>query len=89
MPTSTTSLGPSASACASKAFLGDRLSLQLQGRDLFSSSDNDVTLFSGNRTMKLDQQTRRTFSLTLRYKFNPSKSKYKGTGAGQEQRNRM
>ena len=72
-----------------KAFLGDRLSLQLQGRDLFSSSDNDVTLFSGNRTMKLDQQTRRTFSLTLRYKFNPSKSKYKGTGAGQEQRNRM
>ena len=72
-----------------KAFLGERLSLQLQGRDLFSSSDNDVTLFSGNRTMRLDQQTRRVFTLTLRYKFNPAKSKYKGTGAGQEQRSRM
>ena len=72
-----------------KSFLGERLSLQLQGRDLFSSSDNDVTLFSGNRTMRLDQQTRRVFTLTLRYKFNPAKSKYKGTGAGQEQRNRM
>ena len=72
-----------------KAFLGERLSLQLQGRDLFSSSSNDVTLFSGNRTMRLDQQTRRVFSLTLRYKFNPAKSKYKGTGAGQEQRSRM
>ena len=72
-----------------KSFLGDRLTLQLQGRDLFSSSDNDVTLFSGNRTMKLDQQTQRVFSLTLRYKFNPAKSKYKGTGAGQEQRSRM
>ena len=72
-----------------KSFLGDRLSLQLQGRDLFSSSSNDVTLFSGNRTMRLDQQTRRVFTLTLRYKFNPAKSKYKGTGAGQEQRSRM
>ena len=72
-----------------KSFLDERLSLQLQGRDLFSSSDNDVTLFSGNRTMRLDQQTRRVFTLTLRYKFNPSKSKYKGTGAGQEQKSRM
>ena len=72
-----------------KSFLDERLSLQLQGRDLFSSSDNDVTLFSGNRTMRLDQQTRRVFTLTLRYKLNPSKSKYKGTGAGQEQRSRM
>ena len=72
-----------------KSFLKDRLSLQLQGRDLFNSSDNDGILYGGNRTMQLDQQTRRTFSLTLRYKFNPSKSKYKGTGAGQEQRSRM
>ena len=72
-----------------KSFLKDRLSLQLQGRDLFNSSDNDGILYGGNRTMKLDQQTRRSFTLTLRYKFNPSKSKYKGTGAGQEQRNRM
>ena len=72
-----------------KSFLKDRLSLQLQGRDLFNSSDNDGILYGGNRTMKLDQETQRVFSLTLRYKFNPSKSKYKGTGAGQEQRNRM
>ena len=72
-----------------KSFLKDRLSLQLQGRDLFNSSDNDGILYGGNRTMKLDQETQRVFSLTLRYKFNPSKSKYKGTGAGQEQRSRM
>ena len=72
-----------------KSFLSDRLSLQLQGRDLFNSNDHDCTIYGGNRTMKLDQQTQRTFTLTLRYKFNPSKSKYKGTGAGQEQRNRM
>ena len=72
-----------------KAFFNERLSLQLQGTDLFNSRDAWVTLYSGNRTLTLDQQTRRSFTLTLRYKFNPSKSKYKGTGAGQEQRNRM
>jgi hypothetical protein len=26
---------------------------------------------------------------TLRYKFNSAKSKYKGTGAGEQQKNRM
>ena len=72
-----------------KAFFNERLSLQLQGTDLFNSRDAWVTLYSGNRTLTLDQESRRAFTLTLRYKFNPSKSKYKGTGAGQEQRNRM
>ncbi len=72
-----------------KAFLNDRLTLQLQGRDLFNSAGNDATLFGGDRLIRLDQQSRRSITLTLRYKFNPAKSKYKGTGAGQEQRSRM
>ena len=72
-----------------KAFCNERLSLQLQGTDLFNSRDAWLTAFGGNRTLTLDQESRRSFTLTLRYKFNPSKSKYKGTGAGQEQRSRM
>ena len=72
-----------------KAFFNERLSLQLQGTDLFNSRDAWVTLYSGNRTLTLAPESRRSFTLTLRYKFNPSKSKYIGTGAGQEQRNRM
>ena len=31
----------------------------------------------------------RNFSITLRYKFNTSASKYKGSSAGSAQRNRM
>jgi hypothetical protein len=27
--------------------------------------------------------------LTVRYKFNPTKSKYKGTGAGNDEKERM
>ena len=72
-----------------KSFLNERLSLQLSARDLLNTNAYSGTIYSGNRLMTIDQQTRRSFTLTLRYKFNPSKSKYKGTGAGQEQRNRM
>ena len=72
-----------------KGFLDDRLSLQLRATDLFNSSRVPLTLYSGNRLMTIDQETRRRVSLTLRYKFNAAKSKYKGTGAGQEQRSRM
>ena len=72
-----------------KSFFDERLSLQLQGQNLFNSSDSDGTIFGGNRLMTIDQESRRRFTLTLRYKFNPAKSKYKGTGAGQEQRSRM
>ena len=72
-----------------KDFLNERFSLQLQGKDLFNSSSARSTLFSGNRTMTVDSQTCRSFSITLRYKFNTVKSKYKGTGAGSEQKSRM
>lgn len=72
-----------------KDFLNDRLSLQLRGTDLFNSSSALNTLFSGSRTMSSVQQSRRNFSFTLRYKFNATKSKYKGTGAGESQKNRM
>lgn len=72
-----------------KAFFNERLSLQLQGIDLFNSRNAWGTIYGGNRLITIDQESRRYFTLTLRYKFNATKSKYKGTGAGQEQRSRM
>ena len=72
-----------------KSFFNERLNLQLQATDLFNSNDYDFFVYSGNRVLGFDQQSRRRFTLTLRYKFNATKSKYKGTGAGQEQRSRM
>jgi hypothetical protein len=72
-----------------KTFFNERFSLQLQATNLFNSKEYDGFVYSGNRILGLDQQSRRRFTLTLRYKFNATKSKYKGTGAGQEQRSRM
>ncbi|WP_177604445.1 hypothetical protein [uncultured Phocaeicola sp.] len=39
--------------------------------------------------MTINQEVRRSIALTLRYKFNATKSKYKGTGAGESQKSRM
>lgn len=45
---------------------------------------------SDRQTMQMDEHsTHCQARLTIRYKFNASKSKYKGTGAGQEQKSRM
>ena len=71
-----------------KSFLKDRLSLQLNGNNLLGQKQV-VTVFSGMRTMQNTQSLHRQFDMTLRYKFNSTKSKYKGTGAGESQKSRM
>ena len=72
-----------------REFAGKRLSCLLSVTDLFSTMTNHVTAYSGIRTLTMGTDTRRTFTVTLRYKFNATKSKYKGTGAGSSQKNRM
>ena len=72
-----------------KGFMNDRMSLQLQVSDLFNTRKSHVLMYSGLRTMEFDNEMHRTVSLTFRYKFNPTKSKYRGTGAGQSQKARM
>ena len=72
-----------------KGFLAGKLSVQLQANDIFNTSSSDVLLYSGSRLTVLDPEARRSFGLTVRYKFNAAKSKYKGTGAGDSQKNRM
>ena len=73
-----------------KAFLKDRLSVQFDVRDLFRSGQVPVTIYSGTKhSMYFSHKSEREMRTTLRYKFNVSKSKYKGSGAGQEQLRRM
>lgn len=72
-----------------KSFFNERLSVRLQADDLFNSSAAKTVLYSGNRVMMLKQEVRRSIALTLRYKFNAAKSKYKGTGAGDSQKSRL
>lgn len=73
-----------------KTFFHDRLSIKLAGEDLLSRNrdgnhvyNSQVRLYQGN------YYDRRRFALTIRYHFNTSRSKYKGTGAGNEEKIRL
>lgn len=73
-----------------KSLLNDRLSIRLQGNDLFHTDKQGMQGYAGK--MKSEQTSwydSREFAITLRYKFNTSRSKYKGTGAGNDEKKRL
>ena len=73
-----------------KAFLNDRLSVTVGVNDLFNRSANQSLLYTNNLSIEIKQEfDSRDFYVTLRYKFNTARSKYKGTGAGQNERKRF
>ena len=59
-------------------------------KDLFNGAINRFTLYS-NRMMfrKMEDNDSRCVTLSLRYRFNVTPSKYKGTGAGNAEKNRL
>lgn len=73
-----------------KSFLKDALSVELRGTDLLDTDRDFSHLYSGDYNIyQKNHYDRREFSVTVRYKFNATKSKYKGTGAGDSQKSRM
>lgn len=73
-----------------KSFLKDRLSLQLYVSDLFNTADQHMRQHYGSmRSLEINNLSYTLVALTVRYKLNATKSKYRGTGAGESQRSRM
>lgn len=67
----------------SKSFLKNALTLEIKGYDLFYQEWDSGLLYS--EKMQFQQVCRRgsrKLSITLRYKFNTTNKRYKGTGAG-------
>ena len=81
---------PILSLSVSKDFFQHRLNVKLTGNDLFNDGINRFTLYS-NRLMirKTEDNDSRCIQLSLRYRFNVTPSKYKGTGAGHAEKNRL
>lgn len=81
---------PMLSLSVSKDFFKRRLNVKLSGNDLFNGGVNRVLLYS-NRMMfrKTEDNDSRCVTLSLRYRFNVTPSKYKGTGAGNAEKNRL
>ena len=72
-----------------KTFLNDRLSVQVAGHNLLGAYE-DLNINYGLRSMRsITKNDSRQLEVTVRYKFNAAQSKYKGTGAGQEERSRL
>ena len=78
------------STSITKSFFNDKLSIQLKGVDLFNGYKDGNLLYNKQMQLyQLNSYDKRAFEFTLRYKFNMSKSKYKGTGAGQNEKDRL
>lgn len=73
-----------------KGFMKDCLTLQLYVSDVFGTNDSHIIGKYGKlKETVFDEFSTSKISLTVRYKFNTTRSKYKGTGAGDSQKNRM
>ncbi|MBO5627501.1 MAG: TonB-dependent receptor, partial [Aeriscardovia sp.] len=74
----------------SKDFCKRRLNIKLSGNDIFNGGISRFTIYS-NRFMftKMEDDDSRCVTLSLRYRFNVTPSKYKGTGAGNAEKNRL
>lgn len=78
-------------ATLNKSFLKDRWNLQLEGTNILGTYQSDPSRqYCGEHIfLDLGRTKMSSVTLTARYKFNAAASKYRGTGAGQSQRNRM
>ena len=74
----------------SKSFLKDALTLEIKGKDLlYKCWDADLLYNQKMELLQVSKRDTRDLQLTLRYKFNTTRSKYKGTGAGNAELNRL
>ena len=83
-------INPMLSLSVSKDFCKRRLNVKLSGNDIFNGGISRFTLYS-NRFMfnKMEDNDSRFITLSLRYRFNVTSSKYKGTGAGNDEKKRL
>lgn len=73
-----------------KAFLGGALNVTLQANDIFASMRNSFINYGEIMTFdKWNYNDSRQVRLRVSYRFNASRSKYKGTGAGEDEKARL
>ena len=84
------STNPMLSLSVSKDFFQRRLNIKLTGNDLFNQGISRGTFYFDRMIFrKTEDNDTRCVSLSLRYRFNVTPSKYKGTGAGNAEKSRL
>lgn len=73
-----------------KGFYNNAFSVTLEAKDLFNSSQNDVRMYSDAvRIVQKNFSPGRSVMLTLQYRFNTTRNRYRGTGAGNYEKARF
>lgn len=73
-----------------KTFMDERLTLFLRVNDVFASQRSSFIIYGDHMTFdKWNYSDTRNVRFTVRYKFNTTRSKYRGTGAANDEMNRL
>ena len=73
-----------------KNFFKSKLVCYLWGRDLLQTQKRRYTMYGINSTFTTEQDMdSRCFSIGIQYNFNTTRSKYKGTSAGNDEKDRL
>lgn len=73
-----------------KGFFNDALGLTLEAKNLFDSDKKDVWLYSDAvQILQTDFSPGRSVMLTVQYRFNATRDRYRGTGAGNAEKSRL
>ncbi|MBR4842824.1 MAG: outer membrane beta-barrel protein [Bacteroidaceae bacterium] len=73
-----------------KTFFNDRLSIKVAGQDLLNRYKSGTLIRAPKIDIyQLNSTDSRCVSVTLRYRFNTTDSKYRGKGAGNEEKDRL
>lgn len=73
-----------------KGFFNNALSVTLEAKDLFNTSQNDAQMYSDAvQIVQKNFSPCRSVMLTLQYRFNTTRDHYRGTGAGNSEKLRF
>jgi hypothetical protein len=77
-------------ASVRKSFLKNALAVEVFANDILDDESTEMRMYSNAYSLRMwSKRSMRTYGITLRYNFNTTQSKYKGTGAGTTQKRRM
>ena len=73
-----------------KGFFNNAFSVTLEAKDLFDSARHDATMYNDAvRIVLKNFSTGRSVMLMLQYRFNTTRDRYRGTGAGNSEESRF
>lgn len=73
-----------------KGFFNNAFSVTFEAKDLFNASQNDAQIYSDAvKILQKNFSPGRSVMLTLQYRFNTTRDRYRGTGAGNSEKSRF